>query len=196
MVENHYDFINVHHHKSNLKLEKELKRLGEDDTYFVEVYGEKIFLPSPNLHALFLLKHMMNDFTSFYMTLRQLLDWAFHVQKNGKQIDWEWLRGIVEKFHMTDFFNCVNAICVEDLGFDASIFHGVQADSALKEKVLDDILHPRFRASEPDRLLPRLKYKYRRWNGNAWKHKMCYEESMWSAFCSGIWSHLLKPQSI
>lgn len=201
MVENHYDFINVHHHKSNVKLEKELKRLGKDDSHFVKVYGEKVYLPSPNLHALFLLKHTMNDFTSFSMTIRQLLDWAFHVEKYGKEIDWKWLEGIVEKYHMKDFFDCVNAICVEDLGFD---FGGLKAyglkltvvDKELKERVLKDILHPEFSVTEPSKLLPRLAYKYRRWKGNAWKHRLCYKESMWSAFWSGVWNHLLKPSSI
>lgn len=201
MVENHYDFINIHHHKSNVELEKELKRLGSDDSHFVEVYGEKVYIPSPNQHALFLLKHTMNDFTSFSMTIRQLLDWAFHVEKYGKEIDWQWLIGIVEKFHIKDFFDCVNAICVEDLGFD---FGGLKAyglkltvvDKELKDRVLKDILHPEFSVSEPAKLLPRLAYKYRRWKGNAWKHRLCYKESMWSAFWSGVWNHLLKPSSI
>jgi hypothetical protein len=66
MVENHYDFINVHHHKGNVELEKEFKQLAFDDTHFVDVNGEKVYLPSPNLHALFLIKHAMTDFTSFF----------------------------------------------------------------------------------------------------------------------------------
>ncbi len=201
MVENHYDFINVHHHKSNVELEKELKRLGRDDSHYVEVYDEKVYIPSPNLHALFLLKHTMNDFTSFSMTIRQLLDWAFHVEKYGKEIDWKWLEGIVEKYHMKDFFDSVNAICVEDLGFD---FVGLgtyglkltEVDKELKERVLKDILHPEFSVSEPSKLLPRLAYKFRRWKDNAWKHRLCYNESLWSAFWSGVWNHLLKPKSI
>ena len=196
MVENHYDFINVHHHKSNVGLEKEFKKLAEDDSHFVEIYGEKIYLPSPNLHALFLLKHMMNDFTSFSMTLKQILDWAFHAQKYEKEIDWKWFKDILVQYHMMDFFNCINAICVEELGFDPHIFHGVQSNPALKVRVLNDILHPRFAVNEPPILLPRLIYKFRRWKGNAWKHRLCYNESMWSAFWSGVWNHMLKPKSI
>lgn len=81
MVENHFDFINIHHHKSNSELEKIFKELGEDDSYYVELYGEKVFLPSPNLHALFLLRHCMTDFASAVLTLRQVLDWAFFVER-------------------------------------------------------------------------------------------------------------------
>lgn len=196
MVENHYDFINVHHHKSNVGLEKELKRLGEDDSHYEEVYGEKVYLPSPNLHALFLIKHMMNDFTAFSMSLRQLLDWAFHVQKHENEIDWDWLKSILAQYHMSEFFNCVNAICVDDLGFCSDLFHGVQFNPVTKDRILNDIIYPQFTVNEPVHLFPRMVYKYKRWKGNAWKHELCYKESMWSAFWSGVWNHILKPSSI
>lgn len=196
IVENHYDFINVYHHKSNNELEKIFKELGHDDSHFVELNGEKLYLPSPNLHALFLLKHTMNDFTSFSMSLRQLVDWGFFVEKHTKEVDWEWLIGILKKFHMMDFYNTITAICVEDLGFEASIFPIVQFHPDLKEKVLKDILYPDYSASEPSCLIPRLLYKYRRWQGNVWKQDLCYSESRWSAFWSGVWGHLLKPKSI
>lgn len=195
-VENHYDFNNVNHHRSSVELEKIFKELGKDDTHSTEVLGEKVYLPSPNLHALFLLKHSMTDFAAFYVTLRQILDWGFHVKHHHKEIDWDWLLPVLDKYHMRDFFNCVNAICVEDLGFKASIFPYVQFDPTLKEKVLNDILSPEFTRESPRHLLPRLIHKYRRWKGNAWKHEMCYNESMCSAFLSGVKLHLLKPASI
>lgn len=202
MVENHYDFINVYHHKSNSELEMILKELGLDDSHYVEMTdastgsATKVYLPSPNLHALFLLKHTMNDFTSFSMTLRQLLDWAFFVEKHSKEIDWKRLVGVLEKYHMLDFFNIINAICVEDLGFNASIFHNVQFKPGLKDRVLKDILEPEFSVEEPSSLFPRLAYKIKRWRGNSWKHELCYNESMWSTFWYGVWGHLLKPKSI
>lgn len=196
MVENHYDFINVYHHKSNKELEKIFQDLGRVDSFFIEVQGVKVFLPSANLHAIFLLKHAMSDFASFSVTLRQIMDWGFHVEKHGKEIDWEWLYSVLERFHMMDFFNTINAICVEDLGFDASIFHTVQFNPILKERVLEDILNPKYSAQEPRHFLHRLVFKYKRWRGNAWKHQMCYNETLWSAFWSGVWSHIIKPSSI
>lgn len=196
MVENHYDLINVHHHKSNGEIELVLKELARDDNYCAELFGEKVYLPSPNLHALFLLKHTMMHFASEGITLRQLLDWGFFVKAHGKEVDWKWLKSVLEKYNMTTMYNTFNAICMEDLGFDAGIFPQVQFNPALKEKVLKEILSPEFGEKIPKKLLPRLEYKYRRWKGNAWKHELCYKESMWSAFWSGVWNHLLKPKSI
>lgn len=196
MVENHYDFNHVHHHKSGPKLEKIFKELGKDASHYVILNGEKVYLPSPNLHTLFLLKHSMTDFAAFYVTLRQVLDWGFHVQKHHDEIDWEWLVGVINQFHMKDFFDCINAICVEDLGFQPSIFPYVQFNPSLKEKVLADVFAPKYTREEPNNLIPRLFFKFRRWKGNAWKHEMCYKESLMSGFWSGVKNHLLKPKSI
>ena len=193
MVENHYDFINVHHHRSHAGLEKVFKELGKDDSHVVEVFGEKIYMPSPNLHALFLVRHALNHFASIGINLRQVLDWAFFAEKHSNEIDWKWLTGMLELYYMKDFYNCLNAICVEDLGFDASIFHGVQYSPVMKDRVLADILNPEFGAEEPKKLIQRLIYKYRRWKGNAWKRELCYNESRIESFLDGIKVKLTKP---
>ena len=111
-VENHYDFINVHHHKSNAEFEKILKHLGEDDSHTVEVKGEKVYLPSPNLHALFLLKHLMMHFASEGIMLRQVVDWGFFVEKHGKDVDWNYVLDVLDPFGMRQMFNIINTICV------------------------------------------------------------------------------------
>ena len=195
-VENHYDFVNVHAHKSSAELEKIFKELGREDSYFVEVNGEKVYLPSPNLHALFLLRHMVSHFAASEINFRQVLDWAFFVEKHTKEVDWKWLLNLLDEYHMRDFYNCINAICVEDLGFDSKIFPEVQSLPELKQRVLEDILDPEYGNSGPKKLIPRLAYKIKRWQGNAWKQKLCYSESRWSAFWSGVWAKMLKPASL
>lgn len=51
MMENHYDFIEVHHHSSSPILEKILKGQGKNDSHFVElnvsayIYLRLIFMP-------------------------------------------------------------------------------------------------------------------------------------------------------
>ena len=195
-VENHYDFVNVHSRKSNAEIEKIFKDLGKDDSHFVTLYNEKVYLPSPDLHALFLLKHAMGNFVSTSITIRQVLDCVFFVKAHGNEINWKWLVSVLEKFRMLDFFNVVNAICVEDLGFSSNLFPFVQFNPFIKDKVLNDILNPQYDVIEPKCLLPRLLYKYRRWRGNAWKRELCLYESNWNVFWNGLWSHLLKPKSI
>ena len=196
MVENHYDFINIHHHKSNVELEATLKQLGRDDSHYVELYGERVYLPSANLHALFLLRHSMSNFSSTGMLLRQLIDWAFFVEKHGKEVDWEWLENILGQYGMMPAYSIFNAICVEDLGFDFRLFPKIQYSPLLKRRVLYDILMPEFTELEKGGFVKRAAYKYRRWSANKWKHELCFNDSMWSAFWSGLKSHMLKPSSI
>ena len=196
MVENHYDFIDIHHRKSSLELEKIFKELGSVFSVFKDINGEKVYLPSPNLHALFLLRHMMEHFASTELILRQLLDWAFFVNKHGKDVDWKWLIGVIEEFGMSPAFNIFNTICVEYLGFNALLFPNAKVDQILKERVLKDILSPEFVGDEPKRVIPRIIFKCRRWKANGWKNDLCFKESMWSAFWSGVWGHLLKPKTI
>lgn len=196
MVENHYDFDNVHSHKSNMELEGYFKQFGMDDSYSVELYGEKVYIPSPNLHALFLLRHMVGHFASSNINLRQVLDWAFFVDKHTNEVDWVWLLDILKDYHMMDFFNLINGICVDDLGFSAHLFPSVQFLPDLKERVLQDIIMPEYIAEEPKGFIPRLYYKYRRWQGNAWKQRLCYNESRFELFFTGLRSHFMKPASL
>lgn len=195
-VENHYDFINVHHHKSNAEFEKILKQLGKDDSHFVVLNGEKVYLPSPNIHALFLLKHLMMHFASEGIMLRQVVDWGFFVEKHVKDVDWNYVLDVLDQFGMRQMFNIINAICVGDLGFDVAYFPTVQFDPKLKDRVVNEILAPKYSANVPNNIFSRVAFKLRRWRDNEWKHQLCYKDSMWSAFWSGVWNHLLKPSSI
>ena len=201
MVENHYDLINIYHHRSSRDLESLFKQLAADDTFRAEVCGETVYLPSPNLHALFLLKHTAGHFASSEIMIRHLLDWALFVKAYSRQIDWQWLENVVERFGMTGIFRCFIEICMEDLGFDAGLFSecpsACNADAlSVKNRVLAEILSPEFPQEEPKYLVSRIIWKFRRWKANEWKHRLCYKESMGSAFWSGVWLHLKKPSSI
>lgn len=195
-VENHYDWINVYVHKTSSALEQIFKELAKDDSHWVEVNGEKVYLPSPNLHALFLLKHMMLHFVATSITLRQILDWAFFVEKNRKDIDWGWLISMLEKFHMNDFFNCVSTICIDELGFEAKLFGHLQVVPHLKDRMLQDTLSPEFTEEEPDGVFKRVAFKYRRWRSNGWKRKMCYDGGDFEMFLRSTWAHVVKPAHI
>lgn len=195
MVENHYEFFDHKRYRSLSKLEQILEEMA-DDSHSVEINGEKVYVPSPNLHALFLIIHALNHFASIGINLRQLLDWAFFVKAHTKEIDWEWLNELMEEYHMKDFVGCLNAICVENLGFDANIFNSVQFNPTLKDRVLQDILNPEYNNDLPKNLIKRVIYKWKRWKANGWKYELCYNESRTSAFWHGVWNHLLKPKSI
>ena len=196
MVENHYDFINIHHHKSHLALEKVLKELGADDSCSTEISGEKVYLPSPSLHALFLLKHAALHFVGTELTFRQVLDWAFFVQKQGEKVDWNHLLEVINEHGMMPFFHILNSICVEELGFDPSSFPKIIYNPIQKDRLLKEVFSYSYHDDNTSNFFVRQANRFLRWRENSWKHELCYKESMWSAFWSAVWGHILKPSSI
>ena len=81
---------------------------------------------------------------------------------------------------------------MRELGFDASIFHGVYSDD-LDERFAQEILSPEFKDSENGKLLWSLWVKPRRWWHNRWKNRICYPDGAWSEFAYGLWAKILKP---
>lgn len=88
LIENHYDFINTKDLKSSRSIESIFKELGIDDHCSIYVNGEKVYVPSPDLHALFLIRHMGLHFVSVSINLRQLIDWGFFAEKHTGDINW------------------------------------------------------------------------------------------------------------
>ena len=197
-VENHFDFVNVHANHTNAQLEVIFKELGKDESHFIELHGEKVYLPSPNLHALFLLRHAIIEFAASGINLRQLLDWAFFVEKHGCEVDWHWLESLLDKYGMKELYGIFNAICVDELGFKSEIFNYVQFNPSTKDRVLKDILCPKYdkTTAHDSIVIKRILFKFRRWKGNDWKRKLCSNDSSWSTFWNNVWGHVLKPASI
>lgn len=63
-------------------------------------------------------------------------------------------------------------------------------------KELAEILMPDQVHNGDKVLILRMVSTFRRWKDSAWKHELCYKESMWSSFWYGVCGHLLKPASI
>ena len=196
LVENHYDFVNVHLSRSGAEIERVFKELAMDDRFSTDVNGARVYLPSPDLGGLFQLRHALTHFAAVGINVRHVLDWGFYVKRYTGEMNWDWQREMMERFQMTEFYSCLCAVCVEELGFDPAIFPGCTSCPEQKDRMLEDILHPGYGQPVPAKLLPRLAFKFRRWRENAWKRKMCYRENQLAAFLSSLWSHLLKPADI
>jgi len=198
MVENHYDFINVHSHRSNVWIEQMFKDMALGG---VEVDDGKIdnqSYPSPTLNALFVARHNAIHFASEKMSLRQVLDWAFLVKACHNEIDWLDFWEKVSRMGMLDFVLSINAICVKQFGFSSEIFHehsNVNRNEGLAESILTDILEPEDTGVHL-KGFTYLKHRTHLWWINRWKHKIVYSDSLFSTLLSQMKSHLMKPKTI
>ena len=203
MVENHYDFINVHSHRSNRWIENEFKTLalkGNEEYTFDN--GAKLLFPSPLLNCLFIARHNAIHFAAEHLNLRQLLDWALFVEKRHKDIDWNYFWNIAKKMGMEKFVLCMAFIAIRQLAFEKDVFHipneyedFQKYNHGLIDKVLDNILHP----TDEDNDGKGIAYvinRYKLWKSNLWKHRIVYSDSVFSTFYAQIKSHLMKPATI
>lgn len=196
-VENHYDFINTKAHRDAPKIEARLKALADKDYREIEVEGAKIYLPLSDFNAIFLMRHMGQHFAGEHLNLRQVLDWGFFVRAHHKEVDWNATIDFLKEIGIYTFFNQINAICVDYLGFSESCFHTIERDKDLEERILMDILHPEFAVEKPaSGLIPILTFKFRRWWHNRWKHPLVYKEWLLPMFLTLLWSHLRRYKTI
>jgi len=186
--ENHYDFLNVHGHRSNKRVEKKLKSLVS--VGFVK--KDCFYFPSADFNAIFVLRHSAGNFASTEMCLRQALDWGFFIEKHEGEISWDDYLSFLKDEKMYGFYNLLSLFCIKYLGFDASKFHGIQEDSLL-ERFAAELLSPEFKEKEDGSLWKSLTIKSRRWWHNRWKNKLCYADSNLSNFVYGLWAKMLKP---
>lgn len=203
MVENHYDFINVHSHRSNQWIENEFKTLaltGSEEYTFDN--GAKLLFPSPLLNCLFVARHNACHFAAEHLNLRQLLDWVLFVEKRNEDMDWDYFWSTAKKMGMEKFVLCMAFIAIEQLSFEKSIFHipdeymdFQKCEHDLIDKVFDDILHPTDEGNDGKGLVYVVR-RFKLWKRNLWKHRIVYSDSVVSTFYAQIKSHLMKPTTI
>ena len=198
MVENHYDFLNIHAHLSNRIIEQRLQQLTQQPMTQIAVGETTVYIPSPDFHALFLLRHSASHFAAERITLRHLLDWRYFVEKEGLKIDWQALRDIAHQTNMHRFLDCLKAICIDKLGLPQQFVPEFKRNPQLEERVWNEILQPEFNEPQPKNAsyLKSWHYMFRRWWANRWKHRIVYNEGLAKTFFVQVWSHLLKPKSL
>lgn len=197
MVENHFDFLNVHAHRSNRVVEARLQELAGEGDEVIEVQGTQVCLPSPDFNALFLLRHAAAHFAAVEIGLRHVLDWALFIHHYHDRIHWTALEEMARAMNMHRFLYAMQGLAVDELGVSSEKLPHFERDEALQERVLQEILNPEFSAPAPARNpLKIVWYRFRRWWANRWKHRMVYSEGLFSTFWVQVWSHLLKPKSI
>ena len=198
MVENHYDFLNIHAHHSNRIIEQRLQQLTQQPMAQVAVGEATVYLPSADFHALFMLRHSASHFAAEKIALRHLLDWRYFVEKEREQIDWNALKQIATETNMHRFLDCVNAICIDKLGLPAECVPPFEREPKLVERVWREILQPEFSEPQPKGAgyLKSWSYMFRRWWANRWKHTIVYNEGLARTFFVQVYSHLLKPKSL
>lgn len=197
MVENHFDFLNLWSHRSNRRLEQQLRRFAAEKGAIFNAGMQEIALPSPNFNALFLMRHMAVHFAAVEICLRHIADWAVFLRADGNQVNWPEVRAIYREQNMNRFADAITALCVKQLGIKPAMAYAYEDDADLQAVILKEILHPAFSEKHPESgLLAPALFKLRRWWANRWKHRLVYKDSLAGSFLWLCWAHVIRPKSI
>ena len=195
-VENHYDIVNTKVNESSRELEVLFKRIATFNKPLNMGKGV-IYLPSPTLNAIFLIRHLGQHFAGAEAILRQLLDWGFFMQHEHEKVDWELVASTLRKVGIYRFFQQINAICVDYLGFSESSFPQIEREASLERRIIEDILSPEFGEEKPEgNTLQVICFKTRRFFANRWKRELVYREGIWSQLWYGSIAHIRRYNTI
>ncbi len=188
-VENHAKFIDDVSHKSNIRFERILMSVLENENC-LESLIDNVMFPSPTFNALFLLRHTGEHFASNEIMLRHILDVGLFFQHYHTDVDWSFVFDVYKSERMLEFFNDIATICVEWLGMDAAYFASDDRPVSYRHNVsLADIFEWKdvlpMSTTSIDTMSKKLGYavgKTMRWWHNRRKYRLVYNENLVEAF--------------
>ena len=106
LLENHYDFVERMNHRLNLVLDDELKKMAREEgrsmkATFLDDYFTNVYMMTPTMNAVFLMRHMSAHFVSESIPLRMMYDWILFLKQHAKDVDWKRVIPLYEKSGMT-----------------------------------------------------------------------------------------------
>ena len=141
-VENHQFSLSIKDGKDTKALERHLRRLVEQQGGG-EVIGDSMLRrPSADFNALFLTAHAMSHFLYESIKVRHVMDWALFLKREQGNVDWHSFWQWCDRMHYMRFVQCINYICVHQLGLQIHAFAVEENDTirCLAVRVLQDIL--------------------------------------------------------
>ena len=141
-VENHQFSLPIKDGKNTKALERHLRGLVEQQGGGAVIGDSVLRTPSADFNALFLTAHAMNHFLYESIKMRHVMDWALFLKKEQGNVDWDSFWQWCDRMHYTRFVQCMNYICVHQLGLRIDAFAVEESDTVkrLAVRVLQDIL--------------------------------------------------------
>lgn len=175
LVENHALIINTAIHPQLCELEEYFEKEA-GNAIEMETGEGSFYMPSVNMNALFLAYHTASHFCKDEASIRQLCDWATFIQKNSKNVDWEFVERLAKQSGFFKFFCCLNGIMQDYLGVASDMLPDWERNKVLEQNVVKSIVFPEFVGHLS------VSAKMKRFFANKWKYNMVYNENLCQHF--------------
>ncbi len=183
-VENHAHFLNVHEHRSLRGVESFLKEEALR-AKVVSLDGVNVYVPTPLMNAVFLPYHMISHFVYGGISMKQLVDWAVFLKRNGRIVNWSVVREVIEKAGCFELFRALNGLAVKHLYVEVECVPNYGWDDALAERIWQDTLLP-----HKDIASRSVWVKLKDFWALRWKYKLAYRESYFLTFFRHGWASI------
>ena len=185
-IENHRFFTGFDNTPTGIRTEQALSELMQEAHIYIG--GSKLYCPSVNFNALFLLKHAQGHFMDEGIRMRHVLDWALFLKAKQQEVDWLRILPMLETTHTAQFAGLMTAIAIRHLHVDVHheglLALAEQAEPQMVDDVLADIMGEQ-PAIYVDGLWHKVKRILRRFR-RMWKFRLLASESyprmVWNAF--------------
>lgn len=185
-IENHRFFTDFDNTPTGILTEQALGELMQEAHIYIG--DSKLYCPSVNFNALFLLKHAQGHFIDEGIRMRHVLDWALFLKAKQQEMDWLRILPMLETTHTAQFAGLLTAIAIRHLHVDVHheglLALASNAEQKMVEAVLADIMGEQ-PAIYVDGLWHKTKRILRRFR-RMWKFRSLASESyprmVWNAF--------------
>ncbi len=180
-IENHNFLTSFDNTKLGVRTEQLLQELINQGCR--PIGDTKLLTPSADFNALFLIKHAQRHFIKEGICVRHLLDWAFFLKSESKNVNWKKVIPIMKECRILEFAKVMTRLCIDQLGMKIDIGE-LSSPMKISDAVFVDILggqpdlfHENF-MQKIGRIIRRL---YR-----MWKFRSLADES----YCKLVWNSL------
>ena len=194
LLENHYDFVERMNHRLNLVLDDELKKMAREEgrsmkAAFLGDHLTNVYMMTPTMNAVFLMRHMSAHFVSESIPLRMLNDWILFLKHHAKDVDWKRVMQLYEKSGMTEFVGIIMELIRLHFHIEFPDVPIAPVANEHTDKVWNSILFPP--GNNPHKMysISHFVYETKTFLGNRWKHQIVYPgESYFFLFLHYVWS--------
>lgn len=193
MVENHFDFI-----ESNSRLSaKKIERFLKEETHniapvAIDIEGQRLYTPSPNMNALFLIIHTGLHFAAENISIRHLTDWAMFLNRYGKEVDWEKIYHLADDCGFAPFLAMLNSLCIYYIGMPEALAKSTTSDHELLDRVLADVMMYKV-LTLPKNFFKGWVFRIRRRFANRWKQRLVFNDNEIGSLLRSAAVHIIPP---
>ena len=179
LLENHYDFVERLNHRLNLVLDDELKKMAQEEgktmkAMFVNDNANNVYVMTPTMNAVFLMRHMSAHYVSESVPLRMLNDWILFLKHHAKDVDWKRVCQLYEKSGMTEFVGIIMELIRVHFHVEFSEVPITLVANKHTEMVWDSIVFPPGVNPHKQYSLSYFEYEVKTFMRNRWKHQIVY----------------------